>query len=871
MRYPKHSFLFLFLLLNFTQIKIAIPDGRIPTPEEFVGFKVGADKKLFGWETVVNYLGILDEKSERVSVQNLGESTLGNPFIMVFISSPMNLMNLAKYQNLQKQAASPYHLTDDDARELARQNKVFVMITLNIHSTEIASSQESIELAYKLATENSPRIKRILDNVIILLIPSMNPDGMNLVVNWYHKYVDTPHEGSRLPYLYHHYAGHDNNRDWFMMNLVETRLVSKEMYQNWFPQIIYDQHQMRAQGARLFLPPYADPLNPNVHPLVYVQMNKFGKHIASDLQAQNFRGIVTDAFYTAWWQGTSVMTPWWHNMLGILSEVAGAQIATPLYFPKGSLKGRDPGLFDYKQQMNFIDPWPGGWWRLRDIINYEIAITLSLLDLAAQEKETIIYNFCKMNKDAIEKGRSEAPFAFIIPRQQHDSITALQMLNILRQGGVEIQEATTDFFAGNLRVQKGDFVILLSQPFRPYIKDLLEPQKYPDLRKTASGPPIRPYDLAGWTLPLMMGVKTVQVDESFETDLTKLKSIPFPQPKLEQEKANYLISHKTNRSFNLVNRLLKDGKKVYWLKNAIDIDEQHWEPGTIYVPAKEMKTEKMQRLVEQLSLEIKQTVKSLQGQVAYRLKPVKLGIYQPWTANIDEGWTRFVLEKFEFPFVPIDNTKIKNGGLKRAFDAIILPDMEPQKIINGLKIAKPDIYSPQVPKEYQHGIGSEGVEKLKNFVTKGGTLIVLDSACDLVIEQFGLPVENVLKNVKDTAFFCPGSLLEIAVDNTEPIAYGMPKKAAALFAKSPTFRPFHWTKRTGVIAHYPDRNPLLSGWILGDEKIRGLVAALDIPMGKGRVVLLGFRAQNRAQTHGTFKLLLNAIHLSGAKEEVLKK
>ena len=382
-----------------------------------------------------------------------------------------------------------------------------------------------------------------------------------------------------------------------------------------------------------------------------------------------------------------------------------------------------------------------------------MAVTLSLLDLAAQEKETIIYNFCKMNKDAIEKGRSEAPFAFIVPHQQHDPITALQMLNVLKLGGVEIHQANHDFFVENQRVQKGDFVILLSQSFRPYVKDLLEPQKYPDLRKTAGAPPIRPYDLAGWTLPIMMGVKTVQVDESFEADLTKLKSIPFPQPKLKQEKANYLVSHKTNRSFNLVNRLLKDRKKVYWLKNAIDIDEHHWEPGTIYVPAKEMKTEKMQRLVEQFSLEIKQTGKSLQGQVVYRLKPVKLGIYRPWTANMDEGWTRFILEKFEFPFAPIDNTIIKNGGLKRAFDAIILPDMEPKKIINGLKITKPDIYSPQVPKNYQHGIGNEGVEKLKEFVIKGSTLIVLDSACDLVIEQFGLPVENVLKNLKDTDFF----------------------------------------------------------------------------------------------------------------------
>ncbi|MFQ5864328.1 MAG: M14 family zinc carboxypeptidase, partial [bacterium] len=394
---------FLLLALLFSAHSL---NAQIKSPKEFVGFQVGEDKKLFGWDTVLDYLKMLDEKSDRIKLQELGKSTLGKPFIMAIISSPENLSNLAKYKNLQKQAANPRHLSDDDARLLARENKVVVMITLNIHSTEIASSQESIELAFLLATENSPRIQRILEQVIILLIPSINPDGMQMVVDWYNKYLDTPYEGSPMPYLYHPYAGHDNNRDWFMMNLVETRLVSKQYYQEWFPEIVYDQHQMRSSSARLFLPPYADPVNPNVHPLLLSQMNKMGKHIVSELQAQNFQGIVTDAFYTAWWEGTSVMTPWWHNMMGILSEVASTQIATPLFFPKGSLRGGRRGLPEYNQRMNFLDPWPGGWWRLRDIIDYELAITFSLLDLAAKEKETIIYNFCKMNKAAIEKGKT---------------------------------------------------------------------------------------------------------------------------------------------------------------------------------------------------------------------------------------------------------------------------------------------------------------------------------------------------------------------------------------------------------------------------------------------------------------------------------
>jgi Trp operon repressor len=869
MRYPK-------LVLPLIALMLFVPpqsiEAQIESPEEFVGFKVGEDKKLFGWDTVVDYFMMLDKNSDRVRVTELGKSTLGKPFIMAVISSHNNLSNIAKYKNLQKQAANPRHLSDEDARLLARESKVVVMITLNIHSTEIASSQESIELAYLLATKNTAQMQRILDNVIILLIPSLNPDGMQMVVDWYNKYLDTPFEGSPLPFLYHPYAGHDNNRDWFMMNLVETRLVSKQYYREWFPEIVYDQHQMGYKSARLFLPPYTDPVNPNLHPLLLSQMNKFGKAVVSDLQAQNFRGIVTDAFYTAWWEGTSVMTPWWHNMMGILSEMASVRIATPLFFPVGSLQGGRRGLPEYNSRMNFLDPWPGGWWRLRDIIDYELAITFSLLDYAAKEKESIIYNFCKMNKDAIKKGQTEPPFAFIVTKTQRDPMTAVKMIEVLMQGGVEVHQANEDFFVGNTKIEKGSFVILLAQPFRPYVKDLLERQKYPDLRTYPGGPPIRPYDLTGWTLPLMMGVEVLQIDQPFEADLSEIKTVQHPQGKLNRkEDGSYLIGHCTNQSFVVVNRLLKQGKKVYWLKNDNRIDGKIYQSGTIYVPRKGIKPEKMENIAKEHSLEIEQTNHNFIGHQAYRLNKYKLGLYQPWTANIDEGWTRFILEQFEFPYKTVLNPKIRKGNLNGDFDVIILPDMKVKEIIEGRKKEKPDIYTPEMPKTYEGGITDEGVENLKAFVEKGGTLITLDSAGDFAVEKFGLPVENVLKDVKADDFFCPGSLLEIYVNNSEPIGYGMPPKAAAMFVNSPVFRPIAWARRTGVVAYYPDHNPLLSGWILGEEKIRGRYAVLDVPLGEGRVVLIGFKAQNRAQTHGTYKFLFNAIQLATAEEVVLEK
>lgn len=860
-------------LIFVSSLVFILADGllaQIEPPERFVGHEIGADKKLFGWDKVVEYFWMLHDKADRVKVEELGKSTLGKPFLMATISSPHNLNNLAKYRNLQKQAASPYHLSDEDARLLARENKAVVMITLNIHSTEIASSQESIELAYKLATDNSARVRNILDNTIILLIPSLNPDGMQMVVEWYNKYVGTPYEGSRMPYLYHPYAGHDNNRDWFMMNLVETRLVSKQYYEAWFPHIIYDQHQMGSGSARLFLPPYADPVNPNLHPLLHAQMNKFGKHIASELQAKGFKGIVTDAFYTAWWQGTSVMTPWWHNMMGILSEAASARIATPLFFPRGSLEGGRRGLPEYNQRMNFLDPWPGGWWRLRDIIDYELAITFSLLDLAAREKESIVYNFCKMNMKSIAQGKTEPPYAFVVPAEQHDPVTAVQMLSILRQGGVEVHRAEEDFAAGHLRFSEGDYVILLAQPFRPYVKDMLERQRYPELRNYPGGPPIRPYDLTGWTLPLMMGVDCIEIERPFQAELSRIESIRYPVGSLTgRGKGGYLIGHQTNRSFIFVNRLLQDDKKVYWLKNEAGFHNRKYAPGTIYIPKDEIDEDRVAFLARELSIAAEKTDNDFIGQNVFRLQEPKLGLYQPWTANMDEGWTRLLLERYEFRYESLHNHDMRSG--LKDYDVIIIPDMTPKQIIDGRKRDTPNIYSAEIPSEFKDGITNEGVERLREFVNDGGTLITLDTACDFVIESLGLPVENTLKQVEASDFFCPGSLLDLRVDPSEPLAFGMPPKATAMFANSPAFRPLYWPRQTDVVAHYPEHDVLLSGWLHGEEKIQGRSAVLNVPMGNGRVVLIGFRCQNRAQTPGTYKFLFNAIQLGGAEERTLEE
>jgi hypothetical protein len=440
------------------------------------------------------------------------------------------------------------------------------------------------------------------------------------------------------------------------------------------------------------------------------------------------------------------------------------------------------------------------------------------------------------------------------------------------RGGVEIHRAESDFWVDNIRFSKDDFVILLSQPFRAYVKDLMEAQRYPDLRSMPDGPPIRPYDVCGWTLPLMMGVTAKRIERPFSAELTAIKSVRQPEANFQRDEGgHYFISHNTNRSFIAVNRLLKEKKKVHWLKEQIKMGDAILHPGTFYIPRKEIDADKMELLAQSLALNIRQVSVDLLGTGVYRIKPNKLGLYQPWTANIDEGWTRLILEEFEFPFDVVHNVEVRSGKLKGDFHAVIIPDMDTKQIIDGRKPEKTAGYLPKMPPGYDGGITDNGVEAFRQFVLDGGTLITLNRACNFAIEKFGLPVENVVKDKSDKEFLCPGSLLKLAVHNAEPLAYGMPASASAMFAYGPVFRPIPWAQQTRVVASYVEQNPLASGWIAGQHYLQGMPAILEIPFGEGRVVLLGFKVQNRGQTHGTFKFLFNAIHSSRIEEMTVEK
>ena len=839
------------------------------SPAKFLGHEPGADCKLADYDQIQAYFQKLDQESGKIKVLTIGKTTLNKPMIMAVITSEANMAKLETYRNISKQLRDARDLTDEQARKLSREGKVIVMITCSIHATEIAASQMSMEFAYKLVTGDTPfNADEVLDNVIVLLAPTINPDGEQMVTDWYRKYVGTTYEGGRMPWLYHHYAGHDNNRDWFMFNLSETKAVTKVLYHDWIPQVHIDEHQMGSTGARLFLPPFMDPPVAAIHPLLWRGVALCGTNMAYDLQQNGCKGVVYGRNFTGWWIGACDDTSWLHNSIGLLSEMASVKTASPIYIDPTEIEN---SLVE--KRIQFPDPWPGGWWRLRNLVDYELILSMSLVKTAHLHKEDFLFNFYKMCKDSIEIRPEGQPFAFIIPKDQHDYPTALKMLDILMFGGIEIYQAKEDFAADGKLYPAGSFVVLLSQPYRPYAQALLEKQKYPDLRESPGDNPIPPYDNAGWTLPLQMGVDCAPIEKPFKTALEKLEKVPYPQITPPKENASYIIlDSRKNASYAVVFPLVQEKAEVFRSKDCIKEDDFHACAGSFIIK----NTPQVQKTLPDLLKKWHLTAYELNNVDNIAKTPLtryRVGLYQSWGSNMDEGWTRFVFDDLGLPYTTLHNkdfkgTKQKKVDLRKSFDVIVFADESPEVIKEG----KPDPNSrwarfyTEMPPPYQGGIEKEGVEALKDFVAQGGILVCMNNASRLVLREFKqIPASNILEKVERSKFFCPTSLLKVNVDNKSPIGYGMPKEAAVMFSRSLAFSTSipsgEWDRQ--VVASYPKENILLSGWLLGEDIIARKPALVDVKYKKGHIILIGFRCQHRAQSHGTYKFLLNALLYPG--------
>ncbi|HJQ24928.1 MAG TPA: M14 metallopeptidase family protein [Blastocatellia bacterium] len=906
-------------------------NAAVPSPREVLGFAPGDDRKLADWSQIVAYFKRLDAASPRVSVHQPGLTTERRPFIVAIISSEENIENLPRIREAQRRLADPRLIANSEERErLIRTTPAVVAITCSIHSTEIVASQMSMELAYRLASDDAPATREMLSKTVLVLVPSVNPDGIDIVTNWYRKTLGTKYEGTSPPVLYHHYTGHDDNRDWFMLTQVETQIVSTLFWREWFPEIVYDVHQQGQFGSRMCVPPFFDPSNPNIDPTILRAVGALGSEMALNLQAAGFKGIVTNSTYDTWWHGGLRTAPYYHNAVGILTEAASVNIATPMQIKREQLRSPTRGLPDpLVAATNYPDPWQGGAWTMRDIMNMELVTTRTALEEAALHHDEYVRNFVNVAERAIEAGKRDAPYAYIVPAGQHDQPTADKMIDILIQQGVEVQRAKSDFTIDGKKYAAGSFVILLAQPYRANVKCLFEAQHYPDRRIYPGGPAEQPYDVAGWTLPMTMGVDYAEAGKRFEANLEKLnrefadlRSVSWMTGPAMQ----FFVSADANRTFDFVNALFSspDKGRVSRLAQAVSAGGREYPAGTFVVsgesagvqskPPRSARMEsKMRAFTNSISsLAVTRNVrlervpdKDLQINLPAVARPVtrpRLALYRSWSPSMDEGWTRWVLEQFGFDYKNIYDADVRAGNLKDQFDVVILPDQSMQQIINGNRAGS-------YPEEYTGGITEAGVAALRSFVEAGGVLVCLDSATELALKRFDLPVKNVLEGLRRDQFYAPGSIFRAVVDNTNPLAYGMPTEADLYFVSGtrrgrggdPDTTPapeaprpnaaaraesasrqsalpdggsnlvsafaFEITDaaRARSVARYVDGNPLRSGWLLGPQFIAGKSALVDVQMGKGHVVLFGFRPQHRAQTWGTFKLLFNAILLGGTK------
>jgi len=685
--------------------------GRhVPTPSEFLGFEVGADRKLADYRQIALYFKALSAASERLEIENLGKTTLGEDMIMAVISSPENLRNKAKYKEIAHKLADPRGLSKEQIDALAGEGKTIFLLTCNIHSTEIGSSQMAMEWAYKLATAQDDETNRRLSTSIVLLVPSLNPDGQIMVTEWYRKHLGTKYEGGPMPYLYHHYVGHDNNRDWYMLTQVETRNVNRMVYHEWFPQFWLDEHQMGTTGPRIYIPPNADPVAKLVNPLVHRGNNLMGAAMGWRLEEAGKSGVIYGYSFDAYWPGGTRNTGWWKNMYGVLTEVASARIATPMEISPTELQGGVKGLITYEQQINFPNPWPGGVWRLRDIMDYELLVSDAALETVSKYRQELLRGVASMAAHAVESADSGEYWRIPID-DQRDPVTATRLAALMLEHGAEVR----------LSSDKKSFLIPTAQPYGRFVDEMMGVQRYPEVKPAPNSGILEPYDVAAWSLPLMMGVKAEKVALTSERQsATVVQNVSWPGGGLTGEGKYYIIADHQNNAFSLANAMQKAGGQVFVAKKANE------PPMMIFAAHPQLAAN-----AEKFHLRL-QSVADLPKDAA-ALKRARIGIYKAYIPSLDEGWTRFLLEQYGFSLKNIENKEVKAGNLNGAFDVIIVPDSTREVIVEGRQSREG--YAEEFPPEYVGGIGKEGLRALRDFVDKGGTLITLARASEIVMGQ----------------------------------------------------------------------------------------------------------------------------------------
>ncbi|MFH2000313.1 MAG: M14 metallopeptidase family protein [Planctomycetota bacterium] len=856
--------------------------AEIPTVEAYFGFRPGADGELLDYEQLIHYLQALDAESDRLELREAGQSPLGRPMYAAFFSSPGNLARLDALKEINRQLALDSAIRPSRRETLINEGRVFVMVTLSMHSEEVGPSQSLPLWAYELVTTHDPDLLARLDEVVLMIVPCHNPDGMDMIVEHYRKYKGTPYEGSSMPGVYHQYVGHDNNRDFITLTQADTQVINRLYSTEWYPQVLTEKHQMGSTGPRYFVPPNHDPIAENIDQGMWRWCGVFGSLLARDMGRDGLTGIAQHWAFDNYWPG-STETALWKNVISMLTEAASCKVAQPVFIEPNELKVRGKGLAEYKKSINMPDPWPGGWWRLGDIIAYELSSLHSLLRTSAEHRVEILRFRNEACCAEVERGRSEPPYYFVLPATQPDRKELIDLVRLLDAHGVSVARLTKRIEIDSRVLSEGDFVISLSQPYRPFIKEVMESQKYPERHYTPGGEIIHPYDITSWSLPLHRGVRSIEVSSQspeLEASLSVVEagelspSIVFPETCWA-----LAYSSADNSGFMAAFGALQKGVDVERVTHPLALERMELPTGSFllrYTQAGRADLEAIAASVPSAPVFIENPIEI----ETLSLSRHRIALVETWSHDMDAGWTRFVFDSYRIPFEVIRPGDFASIEFSDRFDVVVFPDAGKDLLLKGKPSRDDERYHfPDYPPEYAKGMGDEGMEKLMAFLDQGGIIIAWRSSVPLFLEglkikraekeyeEFDLPVTDLSKKAKEKGLSVPGSFLRIKLIENHPLSYGMPGEAGVFSRGTPVLQTslpiFDMDRR--VIAAFPDEKILLSGYAQKEEELANRPAMVWVRKGRGQLVLMSFNPQFRASTPVTYKLLFNALMLEKEK------
>jgi hypothetical protein len=853
---------------------LMLSGAEIPTPESHFGFKPGTDRMLFNYQSLIDYFSKLDEISDRFKMIEIGQSPMGKKMHAVFISSEKNIKNLEKLREINRELALNPNLSSSILQKYIDEGKVFILSTLSMHASEVAPAQAIPSFAYEALTTSDVGKQKWFDDVVYMFVPSHNPDGMDLVVNYYNKTKGTKYEGSNLPEVYHKYVGHDNNRDFVTLTQSDNQAVARLYNRTWFPQVMCEKHQMGSTGPRYFVPPMHDPIAENIDEKIWNWTWVFGSNMATDMAAEGHKGISQQYLFDDYWPG-STETALWKNIIGLLTEMASVQGAKPIFIEKSELTVAGKGLSEYKKSINMPAPWEGGWWTLGEMVKYEITSNWSLVKTGSKYRAEILKNRNILCQGEVNKGKTLSPAYYILPANQTDKGELADLLSLLDEHGISVYKAGEKLQYGNKVIAKGDIVVPLAQPFRAFIKEVLEKQNFPARHYTPGGELIQPYDITSWSLPMHRGLVSYQIEKPIAELDSRLEKVSFPLKaiSLKSEKSgNFVFPVSNNESFRVVFKALNAGIPV---KRAVDnlfSGNVMVKKGDFFIALNDKNREKIQGLFSDLKT---QPIISdgIFEKNLIDLKLPRIALMETHFADMDAGWTRYIFDSYSIPFSILKPGETVNKNLTD-FDVIVFPDNNLSLLLEGKNKSGDNTYNiPNYDPKYTKGIGKEGVQNLMKFVADGGVIVSWGQSTGLFLgnqtikisetekEEFDLPVTDVSKTLAKLSI--PGSLLNVELIENHPLTLGMDKTAKVFSRGRPVFNtsiPYFDMDRR-VIARYPENEILASGYAENQELLAEKAAMVWIQKGKGQLVMYGFSPQFRASTTGTYKLLFNALLL----------